>query len=346
MTMTAPPPRMLPPTGVHKGAVVLAALGSELAARVLSHLDESVVESLVREMAKLDHVPARDRDLIVEEFQHQLDQDPGLSVGGSLFARSLLEQALGAQKAGEMFDHLASGGSGAASLEAILRDTGPEQLAALVADEPPQLVALLISQLGVEKAARVLGALPGDLQPGVAARLAQMDTPAPIALEHLERILQEKVRGASSGGGSTEGPKRVADILGRMRRANEETLIASLSEQSPELAEQVNRFRFTFEDLLGLDGRTLQRVLREIDGDTLRLALKGLDEGRQDVIFSNMSERAGARLREDLESTGPTRLSEVEGAQQKIVAIAKALAEKGEVELRSGSQEQTDDGYV
>src|SRR5205085_1307569 len=186
--------------------------------------------------------------------------------------------------------------------------------------------AVFLLSLGTEVAARVLSqmddrhverliaellaSLPADIQGPVAARLTELETPAPIALEHLERCLVAKLQGDPSSVEvqSDAGPRRVADILGRMRRSMENLVLASLEQQSPVLAQKVNRFRFTIENLLELEGRSLQRVLRDVEVDTLRLAMKGLDEEQQQTIFSNMSERASARLREDLENSGPTQL--------------------------------------
>ncbi len=334
-------PTLAPSPGLHKSAVLLAALGTDVAARVLSHMKDTQVEVLIREMTGLGHVPAPKRDGVVEEFHERLGMDLGVSVGGLDYARSLLEQALGPERAGRILDEIVASPEpdpDRPPLDAVLEETPPERLASLVVDEHPQLIALLMSQLPVEKAAVLLSALPSELQGNVTARLAQIEAPSPVALQHLERCITEKLRSDQSGGsaGGSEGPRKVADILGRMRRSVEESLMAHLEQKSPELAQQVSQYRFTFEDLLNLDARGLQRILREIDADTLRIAMKGLDDERQQVIYTNMSERAANRLREDLENTGPTRLRDVEVAQQMMVATARALAEKGELQLNTG----------
>jgi flagellar motor switch protein FliG len=328
-------------SGVYKSAVVLASLGADAAARVLSEMDDGYVEILVREMSRMAPVRAEERDEVLEEFTTRLAQGALEAVGGMEYARRVLEQALGPERAsqllGESEEHISSG----PPLATILETTSPESLAALVADEHPQLISLLSSQLPVEQAAALLAALPPALQGQVAARLAEMEPPAPVALQHLERCLMEKLRGEQST--PTEqraaGPRRVADILGKMRRSVETNVLAALEAESPELAEKVNQHRFGFEHLLQLPGRELQRVLRDVESDTLRLAMKGLDEEQQQSIFSNMSERAAARLREDLESTGPTRLRDVETAQQHMVSIARALMESGEVQVQLCSEE-------
>lgn len=326
-------------TGVHKSAVLLAALGTERAARVLSHLDDPRIEVLVREMGRLGHVPAQMRDLVAEEFRRRMSQDAGLLVEGPTYARGLLEQAFGPERANRLMGGQESQEEVPPTLDEMLESTAPEKLAKLLHDEHPQLLALMLGQMTVQDAAKVLAALPAELHAPVAARMARMESPAPMALQHLEGLLREKLRADSPDASDDRaaGPRRVAEILGRMRRSTEDAVLSSLQDQAPTVAEEVNRFRVTFEDLLALDGRSLQRVLREVDADTLRLAMKGLDADRQQVIFSNMSERAAVRLREELENSGPTRLRDVETAQQTIVGIARGLQEKGELQIGSGS---------
>lgn len=335
-------------TGLYKGAVVLAALGADAAARVLGHLDDFQVEALIREMTRLGPIPANERDHVLEEFEYRLEHDSG-SVGGKAYARHLLEQALGPERAMRMLSEGTAAPDEGPTLATILESTPPESLAALVADEHPQLIALLMGQLSVEQAAVMLSALPTEVRTGVAVRLAEMEAPAPIALQHLERCLLGKLRGEQSTAVDQPGagPRRVADILGRMRRSVESTVLAALEQQAPAVAEKINQCRFTFDDTVQLEGRVLQRILRDVDFETLRLAMRGLDEERQQKIFSNMSERASARLREDLETSGPARLRDVEEAQSAIVAVARALQEEGEIQFSVGeSSDAGEDTFV
>lgn len=326
--------------GVHKGAVLLASLGTELAVKVLHHLDESRVEPLVRKMTELGYIPAGERDLILLEFQHRMSQEPGLYLKGNDYARSLLEQTVGAERAARVLGEPMPEGPNGATLEALLEETPSVSIVDAVIDEHPQLIALVISQLSAERAADALSALPADTRVDVVSRLTRIEAPTEMAKEQLRQLLMEK--SASRGGGGIpgqDGPKRVAEILGKMRRATEDSVFADLTAHAPEVAQKIGRHRFTFSDLLGLDGKSLQRVLRDVDADTLRLAMKGLDVEQQQILFSNMSERGAARLREDLENTGPTRLREVEGAQQSMVGRARALADQGEIQLSMGSSE-------
>lgn len=328
------------PEGLHRSAVLLASLGTEVAARVLSHMDEPHVEALIAAMSHLGHVPVTEREAVADEFGRRLEEDPDGFVAGPEYARHLLEQAVGPERAGQMLGGQRSLEPAPPSLEEILANTSPRSLAALVADEHPQLIALLTSQLPVDRAAELLAGLPADLQGPVTARLAEMETPAPLALEHLERCLAEKLQGEPvlEETEPDAAPRRVADILGRMRRSLENLVLASLEQQSPALARRVNRFRFTFENLLQLEPRTLQRVLRDVEADTLRLAMQGMDPEQHEIILGNMSERAGARLKEELESAPPAQLGDVEAAQQTMVAVARSLQERGEVQFVIGAE--------
>jgi flagellar motor switch protein FliG len=326
---------------LHKSAVLLASLGTDLAARVLSHMEDQHVEALIGEMTRLGHIRTVERYQVLEEFGSRIDEDPEGVTAGPEYARLLLEQAIGPERAGQFLNGRSTAEPASPSLATILETTSPESLAALVADEHPQLIALLIGQLTVDRAAELLAALPADAQGPVAARLAEMEAPGPIALEHLERCLVEKLQGDldPATDPTTNGPRRVADILGRMRRSLESLVLASLEQHSPALAQKVSRYRFTFEDMLQLDARSLQRILRDVDSDTLRLAMKGLDKEQQQIIFGNMSERAAARLLEELESGAPAQLRDVEAAQQTMGRIARTLQETGEVQFAVGDSE-------
>jgi flagellar motor switch protein FliG len=199
----------------------LASLGPELAARVLSHLDDRQVELLIREMTQLRRVPVTERDLVLEEFGWRLDENAGATEGGVEVARQMLEHAVGSERAAQMLMEIAPEATVPPSLATILESTSPQSLAALVEDEHPQIIALLVSQLPLQQAAAFLASVPADLQAPVAARLAEMEPPAPIALQYLERCLVEKLRGTQDNGTGLPGagPRRVADILSMMRRS-------------------------------------------------------------------------------------------------------------------------------
>jgi flagellar motor switch protein FliG len=334
-------------SGAYKGAVVLTALGMELSARVLSHLSEGEVDTLIQSMATLGYVPMRERDRVLQECEEDLHQHAGAVTGGPEYTRRFLEQAVGVEKAANLLERAMPGAPKPLTLATLLKETPPESLCALVADEHPQTIALLVSQLPLDRAGTFLQSLPEALQGPVTARLVQLETPAPRAIQHLERCLVDKLGGAAgAGSGGSDGPRRVADILGRLRRSVENSLLSSLEKQSPDLLVQVNRHRFTFEQLLEQDDRTLQRVLRETDGSELPLVIKGLDDTQQEKLYRNMSERAAERLREDVANLAGVRLRDVELAQQGMVNAAKALQERGEVTLRRAGAVEEEETLV
>lgn len=333
--------------GIHKSAVLLVSLGADVAAQVLPHLESGEVEQLVEEINRLGRVTAEERVPILDEFDTLLHDGSELVVGGPAYSRLLLDHAGLGDREGAEGETSTGPSSGeepdpGVLLQETLTSVAPEALAGLVAEEHPQLIALLISQLSVEPAAAMLAALPTELQGPVTARLAEIEAPSPMALEHLNRFLAEKLKEEPPQATTARrsGPKAVADILGRMRRSVEELVLGALENHSPTLFQRVNRYRFTFDHLLQLDSRTLQRVLRDVEADTLRQAMKGLDTEGQQVIFSNMSERAAARLREDLETGGNVQLREVELAQQSMVRVARVLQESGEVQFTIGEGEE------
>lgn len=322
---------------VYRGAVLLTALGTELAARVLNCLGEDEMERLIQRMSRLGHVSGTERDRVVTQTEGMLRQYLNGISAGPEYSRKLLEQAIGPERAASLLAGEKTGVEKPLTLESILRDTPPETLAGLVAEEHPQMISVLASQLSIEKAAPFLLALPAEIQIVVAERLAQLETPNPRALRMLEDNLIERVRLSSSGENGAGGPRAVADILGQMRRASENLIISSLEERDPELVRRINKYRFTFDNLLEQDDRTLQRILRDLDSATLPMVLKGLNEEQQAQIYRNMSERAAERVREEVENLGPVRLRDVESAQQDMVNVAKALGERGEVNLVQAS---------
>lgn len=330
-----------------RGAILLTALGTELAARVLSCLNESEVEPLIQAMAKLGYVTAEEKEQVLQAGEQDLQRYANGLVAGPEYSRRLLEQAVGPEKAANILGRSVAPEQKVLTLESILSDTPPDALAVLVAEEHPQMIAVLVSQLPLDKAATVLTALPEAIQGNVTARLVQMETPSPRALHHLEQALVERVTmGTLNNEESPGGPRRVADILGRMRRSVESLFFSSLEEESPDLARQVNQYRFTFENLMEENDRTLQRVMRDLDTSTLPLIIKGLTDEQVALVYRNMSERAAERIREEVDNLGPVRLRDVEAAQQTMVNVAKSLADRGEITLSMSNAETEAEALV
>ena len=332
----------------YKGAILLRSLGTELAASVLSCLKESEVELLIQAMSHLGHIPGKERDRVLVESEEDLRHFAnGLSTGPE-YTRQLLEQAVGPEKAATFLNKgRDSEPQAPLTLERIIKETLPETLASLVSEEHPQLIAVLVSQLPLDKAATMLTALPAEVQTTVTTRLVQLETPSPRALRHLEQSLAAKLKmGIMANDESPAGPRHVADILSRMRRSVENIFLTGLEESAPDLAREVHRYRFTFENLMEQEGRVLQRILRDLDTNTLPLIIKGMPEDQVELIYSNMSERAAERIREEVENLTAVRLRDVEAAQQKMVNMAKALADKGEVTLKMLHQETEEEAVV
>ncbi len=328
-----------PLTGRQKAAILLISLGPELSAQIFKHLQEEEIEQLTLEIANIRKVPPEKRDEIFQEFYQMCIANEYISQGGIEYARELLEKALGAQKAAEIIGRLT------ASLQVrpfdFVRKADPGQLLNFIQGEHPQTIALILAYLDPEKAAAVLSALPPERQVDVARRLAVMDRTSPEVLKEVERVLERKLSSVlTQDYTSAGGVKSLVEILNRADRATEKTILEALEVQDPELAEEVKKLMFVFEDIVHLDDRAVQLVLREVDSHDLALALKGAGEEVMAKIERNMSKRAAQILKEDIEYMGPVRLRDVEEAQQRIVAVIRRLEEQGQIVIARGGREE------
>ncbi|MEM7182587.1 MAG: flagellar motor switch protein FliG [Spirochaetota bacterium] len=326
-------------TGRQKAAVFLIAVGSEVSTEVFKHLREDEIEQITFEIARLDKITPEDKEKVLVEFNELMMAQGFITNGGIDFARSLLEKALGNQKAIDIINRLTS------SLQVrpfdFVRRTDPAQLLNFIQGEHPQTIALILSYLDPNKAATILSSLPHTIQADVAKRVATMDRVSPDVLREVERVLERKLSTLASEDYTTAGGiDSVVEILNNVDRGTEKTIIEALEEEDPELAEEIKKRMFVFEDIVLLDDRAIQKVMREVDNQELAKALKSVDSEVQEKIFKNMSKRAGQLLREDMDFMGPVRLKDVEDAQQKIVNIIRKLEEAGEIVVaRSGEDE-------
>ena len=262
-----------------------------------------------------------------------------ITTGGIDFARELLEKSLGSQKAIDIINRLTS------SLQVrpfdFIRRTDPAHLLNFVQQEYPQTISLILAYLEPQKAATILQNLPAEIQPEVSKRLATMDRTSPEVLREVERVLEKKLSTLSSEDYTAAGGvDSIVEILNLVDRSSEKQIIESLEEDDPDLAEEIKKRMFVFEDIVMLDDRAIQKVLREVDTQELAKALKSVDTEVQDKIFHNMSKRAASMLKEDMEFMGPVRLKDVEEAQQKIVSTIRRLEDAGEIVIaRSGEDE-------
>jgi len=326
-------------TGRQKAAIFLVTIGSEISAEIFKYLREDEIETLTFEIARLETIDAEQKDAILQEFQELMMASQFISTGGIDFARELLEKSLGSQKAIDIINRLTS------SLQVrpfdFIRRTDPAHLLNFIQQEHPQTIALILAYLEPNKASIILQNLPHEVQSDVARRIATMDRTSPEVLREVERVLEKKLSTLSSEDYSAAGGvESIVEILNLVDRASEKQIIEALEDEDPELAEEIKKRMFVFEDIVMLDDRSIQKVMREVDSQELAKALKSVDTEVQDKIFRNMSKRAAGMLKEDMEYMGPVRLKDVEEAQQKIVSIIRHLEDTGEIVIaRAGEDE-------
>jgi flagellar motor switch protein FliG len=326
-------------TGRQKSAIFLVTIGSELSAEIFKYLREDEIETLTFEIARLETIDSEQKDTILQEFQELMMANQFISTGGIDYARELLEKSLGSQKAIDIINRLTS------SLQVrpfdFIRRTDPTHLLNFIQQEHPQTIALILAYLEPNKASIILQNLNHDVQSDVARRIATMDRTSPEVLREVERVLEKKLSTLSSEDYTTAGGvESIVEILNLVDRASEKQIIEALEDEDPELAEEIKKRMFVFEDIVMLDDRSIQKVMREVDSQELAKALKSVDTEVQDKIFKNMSKRAATMLKEDMEYMGPVRLKDVEEAQQKIVSIIRHLEDVGEIVIaRAGEDE-------
>lgn len=326
-------------TGRQKAANFLIFLGPEKSAQLFKHMNDEEMEQLTLEIANIRHVANDRMDDIYREFFEMCLASQYIGQGGISYARDVLERAYGSEKTIEIIGRIS------ASLQVrpfdFMRKTEPGQLLNFIQSEHPQTIALILAYLDPEKASLILSALPPDRQSEVAKRIAIMDTTSPEVIKEVERVLERKLSSivpqeVSNAGGI----KSVVEIINRVDRGTEKTIMEALEVQDPELAEEIKKLMFVFEDIVMIDNRSVQRVLREVESQDLALALKGASSEVSDKIYTNMSARASEMLREDIEFMGPVRLRDVEEAQQRIVNIIRRLEEMGEIVIARGGGDE------
>lgn len=321
--------------GIEKAAVLLVAVGEERASEIFRHLGDSEVEALSLEIAKSRKVPAHvSRDIIGEAVETVLAEDY-IAEGGVDYARSILERSLGATRAEELIGRLA------ATIERrpfeFLRRTPPEQIHVFLRNEAPQTIALVIANLHTTLAAQVLSFLEAEEQADVARRVAKMAETRPEVISHVENVMRQKLSNViAQEYAAAGGVKSLADILNHSDRSTERNVLDELAKTEAELAEEVRLLLFTFEDVVKLDDRSIQMVLKEVDQKDLAIALRGVSNEVRDRIFSNMSERGGELLKEEIEFQPPQRKRVIEEAQGRIVGVVRRLEEAGAVVLSRG----------
>lgn len=326
-------------TNSQKVAALLIALGPKTAAEVMKNIeDEMEVEHIALEIASLQRVNPDILNDVLTEFYALFQASGYLATGGVSYARQLLETAYGENQADKILERLV------ATLQTnpfdFFNNADPAQLATSFQNENPQLVALVLAYLKPERSAAVLSALSPEMQADVALRIADMDRTNPEVLREVERIMENKFSSVVTADFSMAGGiESLAEIINRSDRTTEKAILDSLEMKDPEIAEQVRELMFVFEDIIFLDDRSIQRVLREVDTKDLALSLKGSNEDVKEKIFKNMSERACTMLKDDMEYMGPVRAKDVQEKQTYIVSIIRALEGTGEITISRATEE-------
>ena len=325
--------------GVQKAAILLITLGPDKAANVFKHLKEDEIEQLTLEIANTRSVSQSLKEEVLDEFYEVCLAQQYIAEGGIGYAKDLLEKALGAEKAMEVIGKLT------ASLQVrpfeFIRKIDASQILNFIQEEHPQTIALILSYLSTGQASTIISQLPQDKQADVAKRIAQMDRTSPDVIKEVERVLERKLSSlANQDYTLAGGVDAIVEILNTVDRGTEKHIMETLEIDEPELADEIRKKMFVFEDILTLDDRSIQRVLREVDNNELAVALKSANEDVQNAIFNNLSKRLATMIREDMDFMGPVRMKDVEEAQQKIVNIIRKLEDSGEIVTSRGGGDE------
>ncbi|MBE5919288.1 MAG: flagellar motor switch protein FliG [Pseudobutyrivibrio sp.] len=325
--------------GVQKAAILLIALGPEKSAQIFKHLKEEEIEELTLEIANTRSISPALKEEVIEEFYQVCLAQQYIAEGGIGYAKELLEKALGDDRAQDVITKLT------ASLQVrpfeFIRKTEPSQVLNFIQDEHPQTIAMILSYLSAGQASLIIGALPPEKQADVAKRIAMMDRTSPEVIKEVERVLERKLSSLINQDYTIAGGvDAVVNILNTVDRGTEKRIMESLEIEEPELAEEIRKKMFVFEDILLLDDRAIQRVLRDVDNSDLGVALKGANDEVQAAIFKNLSSRLAAMIKEDMEFMGPVRMKDVEEAQQKIVGIIRKLEDSAEIVISRGGGDE------
>ena len=325
--------------GVQRAAILLISLGPERSAGIFKHLKEEEIEEMTLEIANIRSVTPQVKEAVINEFYELCLAQQYIAEGGIGYAKDLLEKALGSEKAMDVIGKLT------ASLQVkpfeFVRKTDATQLINFIQDEHPQTIALILSYLSPGQAALVMSALPPERQADVARRIAVMDRTSPDIIKEVEKVLESKLASLVNQDYTIiGGVDAVVEILNTVDRGTERHIMETLEVEEPELAEEIRKKMFVFEDILLLDDRAIQRVLRDVENNDLTMAMKSTKDEVKEAIFNNMSKRLAVMIKEDMDFMGPVRMKDVEEAQQKIVNVIRKLEDAGEIVISRGGGDE------
>ena len=317
-------------SGTERSAILLMSLGEEYAANILKHMEPREVHKVGMAMSSLSKISSEQIHEVLEEFVDSLQQQNATDIGKDEYVSKVLVQALGSEKADNMINRVLEGRN-TKGLE-TLKWMDPEAIAELVGEEHPQIISIVLSQLDADLAASVLQSLDEETRTDVLMRVARMEEVNPAALEELDLILASQFREKTNvKPPQVGGPSTVADILNFLDTKDEAAITDEIMQRDEALGQEIKDLMFVFDNLKDIDDRGIQALLREVSTDQLVVALKGADDGLKDKIFGNMSKRASELLRDDMETKGPVKLSEVHAAQKEILVVAQRMAENGDI---------------
>jgi flagellar motor switch protein FliG len=324
--------------GIQKAAILMIAVGAEGSSNIMQNLAENEIESITREIVNLRNVEPEISQEVVEEFYHMMRAQEYIAAGGLVFAEDLLKKSVGDEKAVEFLRRIqrlmkVKGFN-------VLKNVDPNQLLSFIQKEHPQTIAFVLAQLNPAQAASILIDLPPELQAEVVLRFASMERVLPETIQSVESVLESRIDFTQSTS-RLGGVKAVAEILNLVGQSSERAILSKVNERTPEIATEIKNLMFVFEDIIMLDDRSIQRVLKEVDNKELALALKHVSPETKKRIFANLSERAANVIKEEMEYMGPVRLKDVEEAQQRIVDIVRRLEEAGVVVVVGGAKAET-----
>jgi flagellar motor switch protein FliG len=326
--------------GVERAAILLLTLGEQAAADVLKHMTAKEVQRIGGAMAAVSNVSRDEVSAVLSDFTQGVENQTSVGVGADEYVRNVLVNTLGEDKAKNILDRILIGNS-SRGLEA-LKWMDPRSIAELVRQEHPQIISIVLAYLDPDQAAGVLGLFPDWLRVDVVMRIATLDGIQPNALSELDKIMENRFSGnANSAKTSTlGGPKVAANIMNFLDGSQSATVMEDINKADEQLSARIQDMMFVFDNLLDVDNRGLQELLRGVASDRLLLALKGADERLKEKVFANMSQRAAAMLKDDMEASGPVKLSAVEAAQKEILLVARRLADAGTIQLGGGKAEE------
>jgi flagellar motor switch protein FliG len=325
-------------TGLQKAAIIFIALGADLSAKILkNHFHDEDMEKITQQISMMNHIPSEVQSVVIDEFFQLTQARSFLAAGGPDYAKEMLEKAVGKDRASSILDKVLS--TIKSKPFGNIRKTDPRNLFNFIKGEHPQTIALILTYLSPDQASMVLSSLAPETQADIAKRIATIDRVSPEVLKNVEDVLERKLSMVSTHEEHSGGIKPLVEILNKVDRSTERTILEELEVMDPDLAENVRNMLFVFEDIVKLPDASIQRVLREVDSKDLARALKGSNEEVAETIYRNMSKRASDMLNDEIKYMGPVRLKDVEESQQRIVQIIRQLDESGEIIIARGGED-------